>query len=61
MNTGFLIIGGIIFAVYIYFTFWNIFQAHKTQRKNNYPELTKDKIFEEYEKANKFKTDEESS
>ncbi|WP_197052671.1 hypothetical protein [Psychroserpens sp. Hel_I_66] len=53
MNKGFLIIGGIIFAVYIYLTFWNIYISHKTQKKNNYPELEKKEIFEAYDKANK--------
>ena len=59
MNKGFLLIGGIIFAVYIYFTFWNIFQSHKTQKENNYPNLSKEEIFETYEEANKDDNDEE--
>ena len=46
MNKGFLFVGGIIFAVYLYFTFWNIFQSHKKQKENNYPNLEKEEIFE---------------
>jgi hypothetical protein len=59
MNKGFLLVGGIIFAVYLYFTFWNIFQSHKKQKENNYPNLEKEDIFEAYNKANK--TDENST
>ncbi|WP_439152816.1 hypothetical protein [Winogradskyella sp.] len=58
MNKGILFIGGIIFAVYIYFTFWNIFQSHKKQKENHYPELTKTEIFEEYENTNNETSDE---
>jgi len=53
MNIGFLLIGGIIFAVYIYFTFWNIFKSQKEQKEESYPKLSKKQIIEEYEKANK--------
>ncbi|WP_198295255.1 MULTISPECIES: hypothetical protein [unclassified Winogradskyella] len=52
MNKGFLIIGGIIFAVYIYFTFWNIFNSHKKQKENHYPNLTEKEINESYEESN---------
>lgn len=52
MSPGFLIIGGIIFAVYIYFTFWNIFYGHKKQKEENYPDLKKKDIIEEYREAN---------
>jgi hypothetical protein len=52
MNKGFLFIGGTIFAVYLYFTFWNIFQSHKKQKENNYPNLDEEEIFEAYKKAN---------
>jgi hypothetical protein len=58
MNKSFLFFGGIIFAVYIYFTFWNIFQSHKKQKENHYPDLTKSEIFDEYEKANEEGTEE---
>tara|TARA_B110000459_G_scaffold21814_1_gene20998 strand:+ start:240 stop:500 length:261 start_codon:yes stop_codon:yes gene_type:complete len=37
MNLGFFIMGGLIFAVYIYFTIWNIFYGAKKQREENYP------------------------
>lgn len=56
MNKGFYLVGGIIFAIYIYFTFWNIFQSHKKQKENNYPNLTKKEIFDEYKKDNQDKT-----
>jgi hypothetical protein len=48
MNKSFLIIGGIIFAVYIYLTFLNIFYSHKKQKENNYPNLTKKDIADSY-------------
>lgn len=60
MNKGFLFIGGIIFAVYLYFTFWNIFQSHKKQKENNYPNLDEEEIFEAYEEANRDKTEQDS-
>ncbi len=53
MNKGFLLVGSIIFAVYIYLTFWNIYQSHKKQKENHYPNLTKKEIIETYENANK--------
>jgi hypothetical protein len=37
MNLGFFIMGGLIFAVYIYFTIWNIFYGSRKQREENYP------------------------
>ena len=37
MSLGFFLIGGIIFAVYMYFTVWNIFYSSKKQREENYP------------------------
>ncbi len=37
MNLGFFIMGGLIFAVYIYFTIWNIFYGARKQREENYP------------------------
>ena len=53
MNKGVIFIGGIIFAVYIYLTFWNIFYSHKKQREENYPNLTKKKITDLYLNENK--------
>lgn len=44
MNIGFFIVGGIIFAIYIALTFWNIFYSNKKQRKENYPNLEKNKV-----------------
>jgi hypothetical protein len=57
MSAGFLVIGGIIFAVYIYFTFWNIFYGHKKQKEENYPNLDKEEIVEEYLEANDIEDD----
>lgn len=57
MSPGFLAIGGIIFAVYIYFTFWNIFYGHKKQKEENYPDLDKTDIIEEYKEANDIEED----
>lgn len=53
MNKGFLLVGGVIFAVYIYLTFWNIFKSHKKQKENHYPNLTKTEIMDAYENSNK--------
>ncbi len=44
MNIGFFIVGGIIFAIYIALTFWNIFYSNKKQREENYPNLEKNKV-----------------
>ncbi|MFD1063717.1 hypothetical protein ACFQ1Q_10715 [Winogradskyella litorisediminis] len=53
MSKGFLLIGAIIFAIYIYFTFWNINNSHKKQKENHYPNLTEEEIFDEYNEANR--------
>ena len=37
MNLAFFIVGGLIFAIYIYFTIWNIFYGARKQREENYP------------------------
>ncbi|WP_370392384.1 hypothetical protein [uncultured Winogradskyella sp.] len=59
MSKGFLFIGALIFAFYLYFLFYNIiYKTHKRQKKNHYPELSKEDIFEEYREAN---DDDESS
>jgi len=50
MNKGFLFIGAIIFAIYLYLMFTNIYLAHKKQKENHYPNLTKKEIFDAYEK-----------
>jgi ABC-type sugar transport system permease subunit len=39
MSIGFFIIGGIIFALYMYFTLWNIVYSNKKQKEENYPNL----------------------
>lgn len=43
MNIEFFIVGGVIFAIYIALTFWNIFYSHRKQREENYPNLGKNK------------------
>lgn len=37
MNIAFFIVGAVIFALYMYFTIWNIFYSSKKQREENYP------------------------
>lgn len=39
MNISFLVIGGLIFAIYIFLTFYNIFYSNKKQKEENYPNL----------------------
>jgi glycerol uptake facilitator-like aquaporin len=56
MNKGFLFIGAIIFAFYLYFMFYNIYLAHKKQKDNHYPNLTEKEIFKAYEESNKQKS-----
>ena len=43
MSIGFFIIGGIIFALYMYFTLWNIVYSNKKQKEENYPNLPDNK------------------
>lgn len=57
MSVGFYLVGGIIFAVYLYFTFWNIFYGHKKQKEENYPNLGKEEIIDEYLEANDLEED----
>lgn len=57
MNKGFLLIGAIIFSIYIYFTFYNIFYSHKKQKENHYPNLTEEEIYEEYNESSKNDSD----
>jgi hypothetical protein len=37
MGTGFFAVGAIIFALYMYFTIWNIFNGSKKRREENAP------------------------
>jgi hypothetical protein len=37
MGTGFFAVGAVIFALYMYFTIWNIFNGSKKQREENGP------------------------
>jgi len=43
MNVGFFIFGGVIFAIYMYLTIWNIIYSSKKQRAENYPTIAKEK------------------
>lgn len=40
MSLTFFIVGGIIFALYIYLTIWSIFYNSRKQQEENYPNLT---------------------
>jgi arginine exporter protein ArgO len=44
MNIGFFIVGGIIFAVYMGLTIYNIQYSNRKQREENYPEKKKPKL-----------------
>ena len=44
MNLTMFIVGFVIFAIYMYFTIWNIFYSTRKQREENYPELDSDKV-----------------
>jgi hypothetical protein len=39
MSITFFIVGGSIFATYMYFTVWNIYNSSKESKKHNYPNL----------------------
>jgi hypothetical protein len=41
MSPTFFLVGGIIFAAYMYFTIWNIFYSSRKSREENYPALDK--------------------
>ena len=38
MSWTFFLVGGVIFAAYIYFTIWNIFNGAKKNKEENYPD-----------------------
>jgi hypothetical protein len=44
MNIGFFIVGGIIFAVYMGLTIYNIQYSNRKQREENYPDMKKPKF-----------------
>ena len=37
MNVAMFIVGGCIFSVYVFFTFWNIFYGARKNKEENYP------------------------
>lgn len=39
MSLTFFIVGGVIFALYIYLTVWSIFYNSRKQQEENYPNL----------------------
>jgi arginine exporter protein ArgO len=41
MSIGFFIVGGIIFAIYMGLTIFNIIYSNRKQREENYPDKTK--------------------
>jgi phosphotransferase system glucose/maltose/N-acetylglucosamine-specific IIC component len=41
MSIGFFVIGAVIFAIYMFFTIWNILYSNKKQRDENYPNIDK--------------------
>jgi len=38
MNIGFFIVGGIIFALYMALTLWNIYDSSRKSKEENYPD-----------------------
>tara|TARA_B100001094_G_C18038301_1_gene723710 strand:+ start:425 stop:571 length:147 start_codon:yes stop_codon:yes gene_type:complete len=44
MSIGFIITGGVIFAVYIALMAWNIVYSSKKQQEENYPNTSPDKV-----------------
>jgi phosphotransferase system glucose/maltose/N-acetylglucosamine-specific IIC component len=49
MSIWFFIIGGIIFLIYLFLTFWNIIYSNEKQREENYPTIGKKDISEKNE------------
>ena len=43
MSIGFFIVGAIIFAIYMFFTIWNIIYSSKKQKEENYTNIAKKK------------------
>lgn len=39
MSIGFFIVGAVIFAIYLFLMFWNIFYSNKKQKEENYPNI----------------------
>lgn len=46
MSIGFFVVGGVIFAVYVYLMIWNINHSAKVSKKENYPNLGSEGIDE---------------
>ncbi len=39
MSISFFIVGGVIFAIYLFLMFWNIVYSNKKQKEKNYPNI----------------------
>ena len=39
MSLGFFFVGAVIFAIYVWFTLWVIFDQNKKQREEDYPNV----------------------
>lgn len=39
MSISFFIVGGIIFAIYLFLMLWSILYSNKKQREENYPDI----------------------
>ncbi len=39
MSVSFFIVGGVIFAIYLFLMFWNVINSNKKQKKENYPNI----------------------
>ncbi len=46
MSISFFIVGGVIFAVYLFLMFWNIFYSNKKQKEENYPNIGSKEILD---------------
>jgi phosphotransferase system glucose/maltose/N-acetylglucosamine-specific IIC component len=57
MSIWFFIIGGIIFLIYLFLTFWNIIYSSKKQREENYPTVGEKEISQKNEIKIEFKNE----
>jgi hypothetical protein len=39
MSISFFIVGGVIFAIYLFLMFWSIVYSNKKQKEENYPNI----------------------
>jgi len=50
MNIGFILIGAVIFAIYLGLMVWNIVYSSKKQQEENYPNVNLDESADDSEK-----------